>query len=951
MDGPANKSMNTSFRLNGAEVTSAANSSARLSDVLREELNARDVKVGCNAGDCGACTVLVDGRAVCACLTALSQVQDSQVDTLAGLSTSEPITSELAQSFLRHGAAQCGICTPGMLVSATSLLRDNAKPCEREVMDALGGVLCRCTGYRKIVDAVMATPVTADSERTLGTSIANGAATASGTGRHTAAGTAIGATEREHVGQRLVRLDGTVKVTGTDQFGDDVAPVDALSLRVVRAPYHHASFTIGDIAAFVAQMAGVELVLTVNDIPGSNFFGVIPPFIDQPVFADGVTHYKGEAIAAIVGEAHVIANLDLQSFPVEWKELPAILSPDAAMMEGSATVHQAHETNLMCSGNVRRGDAESALADAHICAEGTFETGFVEHAYIEPEAGYAQRVDDRLEVHGCTQSAYMNRNSLAEIMALEPDAVRIVPTAVGGGFGSKLDLSYQPYIALAAWRTQRPVRITYSRQESMQSTTKRHPSRMHVRVGVDTQGKLCGFSFEGHFNTGAYASWGPTVANRVPVHASGPYSVPHYQAKASGVYTHSAPSGAFRGFGVPQAAIAQESLFDELAQKLDMDRLEFRLLNALDNGVPTVTGQVFEQSVGIKLCLQSLRAHWQRALDDANSYNQAAVHSSSSVRRGVGIASGWYGCGNTSLPNPSTIKAGITSDGSVWLHQGAIDIGQGSTTVITQIFAEALGVPIEKVQLVGADTDVTPDAGKTSASRQTFVSGNAAHKAALSLRSHIMRLTNCATDAVIDIVPGEIVVDKGTAQERRIALAELSTDEQGYVLSAEESYDPPTQALDENGQGDPYALFGYAAHMVELNVDVGLGTVELIRVIAAHDVGKAINPTLVEGQIQGGVAQGVGMALMEEFIPGRTENLHDYLIPTFGDVPPIESIIVEVHDPHGPFGAKGLGEHVRIPTAPSIINAIHHACGARVKKLPATPDKVLAAIQRANESH
>ncbi|MFT7594933.1 MAG: CO/xanthine dehydrogenase Mo-binding subunit, partial [Paracoccaceae bacterium] len=305
---------------------------------------------------------------------------------------------------------------------------------------------------------------------------------------------------------------------------------------------------------------------------------------------------------------------------------------------------------------------------------------------------------------------------------------------------------------------------------------------------------------------------------------------------------------------------------------------------------------------------------------------------------------GWYGCGNTSLPNPSTIKSGVRADGTLVLHQGAMDIGQGANTVIAQIFATALGVPIAGIVLIGPDTDVTPDAGKTSASRQTYVSGNAARLSGEALRGLILQRVNASETAVLTIGNAEIrVTDKG--RDHVIDLASLVPDSEGYVLRAQETYDPPTKPLDKNGQGVPYAQFGYAAHMFMVEVDTALGTVKPLQGWAAHDVGKAINPLLVEGQVEGGIAQGLGMALMEEYLPGRTENLHDYLIPTFGDMPPIETIIIEEPDAHGPYGAKGLGEHVLIPTTPAILNAIKQACGVRITAIPATPARVHAAIK------
>ncbi|MFZ8941881.1 MAG: xanthine dehydrogenase family protein molybdopterin-binding subunit, partial [Gemmobacter sp.] len=442
-------------------------------------------------------------------------------------------------------------------------------------------------------------------------------------------------------------------------------------------------------------------------------------------------------------------------------------------------------------------------------------------------------------------------------------------------------------------------------------------------------------------DTGPYASWGPTVANRVPVHATGPYRVPAVLAEARAIHTNGSISGAFRGFGVPQAAIAQEQLFDRLAEAAGLDRLEFRLRNALHDGDATATGQIL-RAAGIAECLEALRAPWAEALGRAPVQNAAPGR----MRRGVGVASCWYGCGNTSIPNPSTIRAGLSPEGRVVLHQGATDIGQGSNTVIAQIFADALGVPVDAIALIGPDTALTPDAGKTSASRQTYVTGRAAEAAGRALRGAILRLANAGEGARIALHPGTVAIDEGGRQSR-IDLGRLPRDGFGHVLTAEESYDPPTSPLDADGQGNPYAVYGYGAQMVELEVDSALGTVRLIEIVAAHDVGRAINPALAEGQIEGGIAQGIGLALMEEHVPGRTENLHDYLIPTVSDVPPIRSILIEKPDPEGPFGAKGLGEHVLIPTAPAILNAIRHATGAEIARLPALPHRIRAAIRRA----
>ena len=903
-----------SFLVNGRAVEVSAPPVERLSKLLRERLGLTGTKVGCDAGDCGACTVLLDGAPVCSCLLSAGQAEGHQITTVEGLANREPLLGRVQDSFLRHGAAQCGICTPGMLVSATALLERNQNPSETDVMDAIGGVLCRCTGYRKIIAAIL------------------DASSKSEVPSRARAG--------EAVGKRLVRIDGQRKVHGKEIFGADEFPASALVLRAIRCPYDRARFTFGDLRAFIAVHPGIVGVFTAKDVPGENCYGVIPEFADQPVFAESEARFRGEAVAAVVGDGDAIDALDAGQFPVTWEPLPAILDIDAALAPQAHAIHAHRKDNVLVRGRVVRGDVEKALTEADFRVEHTYETGFVEHAHIEPEAGFANRVGDQLEIQACTQSPYVDRNELAKILGITPESVRVIPTAVGGGFGAKLDLSVQPFIALSAWHLRQPVRMVYSRPESIMTTTKRHPARMRIRAGATRDGKLFALDFTADFNTGAYSSWGPTVAKRVPVHASGPYYVPHYRAQTRAIHTHLVPAGAFRGFGVPQMAIAQEQLYDDLADRVGIDRLEFRILNALTNETPTVTGQVLGAGVGMRACFEALRPKWKEACSRAAELNS---ENTGPVRHGVGVAGMWYGCGNTSLPNPSTIRVGLKPDGRIALHQGAVDIGQGSNTIVTQICADGLGAPIDIFDLVSADTSISPDAGKTSASRQTVVTGRAAQMAGAALRHAIVQLADCCDCASITFADGLITVAEGEMR-RVIQLRDLSHDEHGYVLTREATFDPATTPLDENGQGTPYSVYGFGAHMAEVGVDMELGTVRVLKITAAHDVGRAINPTLIEGQIEGGIAQGLGHALMEEFFPGKGENLHDYLIPSAGDMPPVESILIEDPSPSGPFGAKGIGEQAMIPTAPAILNAIYDAAGIRIQRVPATPDRIRGAI-------
>jgi aldehyde oxidoreductase len=905
------------FTVNGSAVAVAAPGAKRLADVLRDDLGLKGTKIGCNAGDCGACTVLLDGEQVCACMVPLAQAEGRVVESVEGLAGSGAEINALQAAFHRHGAAQCGICTPAMLMAGSDLLAQVPNPDAAEIKDALGGVLCRCTGYTKIIEAVL--------------DVAG-------------AGEPIVAPAGAAVGARIAKVDGLAKLNGAEKFGADGFPEDALWLRVVRSPHAFARFTLGDMDEFIAAHPGIVRVLKAADAP-ENRYAILPGLKDQPVLAQNMVRMRGEGVVALVGARATIELVCDEELPITYQPLEAMLDIAAATAPGAFQLHADRPGNILAEGKVIKGDAEAALADCAAVAEGQFKTTYVEHAYIEPEAGWARRVGDRIEIHVATQTPMMNRDEVADVMQLAHEDVRIIPTACGGGFGGKLDLSVQPLIAIAAWLTRRPVAAIYSRPESMASTTKRHPAFMDARFGCDAEGHLQAVKFHTDVDTGAYASWGPTVANRVPVHAMGPYYVPHVATSGRAVLTNGPSCGAFRGFGVPQAAITHETLLDDLAENLGLDRLQIRLTNALRTGQQTATGQVLEASAGLVPCLELLVPHWQRALDEASAFNAGA----GPRRRGVGIGCMWYGIGNTGLSNPSTMRVTLDRSGKLTLFNGAVDIGQGSTTIMAQICADGLGLPVAQISQIVGDTDLTKDAGKTSASRQTFVSGKAAQLAGEDLRQKILRLANAGPESEIEL-SGAVLIVRDGGERHEIDLSAFSAGGDGTVLEGQGTFDPPTIALDENGQGTPYATYGFAAQIAEVEVDTELGVTRVVKITAAHDVGRAINPIQVEGQVQGGIAQGLGLALMEEYVPGRSDNLHDYLIPTIGDMPEIEILVVEDEEPLGPYGAKGVGEPGLIPTAPAIFGAIRHATGVRLTQAPALPHRLRAAILALEKS-
>lgn len=748
---------------------------------------------------------------------------------------------------------------------------------------------------------------------------------------------------RSYVGRPVERHGGRNLVRGRTAFAEDYPAEGALVLKVLRSTKPHAKILSVDTAS-ARKMQGIAGVLTASDIPGLNRYGCI--IKDQPLLAEDKVRFAGEALALVAAEDEESADEALRAIDVRFQDLPPVFDPEKALKPGASPVHE--KGNLLSRKTVRKGDVGDGFRRSDIVVERTYRTQRAEHSYLEPDAGTG-RIDEagRLVIYVCTQNPHYDRKDVAALLGLEEARIRIVQTATGGGFGSKLDLTVQGFIALALYHLKRPVRMAFSREEAFLATGKRHPSRIHLKSGVTRDGKLLALQARMLFDTGPYSSYGVPLSMRAAVHITGPYEVENVDVESISVYTNNPVAGAMRGVAVVQTSFACEAQMDVLAQEAGMDPLEFRRINAMKPGSQTATGQTLTHSVGILKTLDAL----DPAYGEAASWKENGEPGR--IRRGVGLGSMWYGIGYMSVQNPSHATIHVDENCRIRLCTGVADIGQGSTTILCQISREVLGIEPGLIQIVTADTGRTLDAGATSSSRQTYVSGNAvldaSKKMAADLLDEAARLLNHGKEN-LSIKESFVVDAQGKPLMPLMEVVESLVKNKGS-LEWQGYFDPVTTELDpETGQGIPFATYTFASHLAMVEVDTETGTVRVEKVVAAQDVGRAINPQNVMGQIHGGVGMGLGFALMEEFLPGKTLSMSEYHIPTSLDMPHIQGIIVEDPEPTGPFGAKGMGEPSLCPTAPAIVNAIADALGQRIDRLPANPESVRAAVCRAEYS-
>ncbi|MEG6522328.1 selenium-dependent xanthine dehydrogenase [Desulfotomaculum sp. 1211_IL3151] len=841
------------INLNDNTVTVEQNGS--LIDYLREEARLTSVKNGCGEGACGACMVLVDGKAMKACVLTLEKVNGKRIITVEGLSEKEKDIYSWA--FAAAGAVQCGFCIPGMVISAKGLLDKNPDPSAAEIKKALQGNICRCTGYVKIEKAI------AMAAKALREGF-----------------TPELKPDNYRVGDRMPRVDAVGKTLGTAEYVDDMQVEGMLHGAVLRSKYPRAVVKHIDVSK-AQDYSGVVAVLVAKDIPGENLEGHIVHDWPTLVPVGGETRYVGDALAIVAADTRKIAKEAVERIEVEYEVRKPLLSPQEALAEGAPTLNPNFKGNILRHTVVKRGNVEEAIAKAKHVVTQKYTTPFTEHAFLEPESALAvPNQDGTLTVYVGSQNVYDDHAGIIQILGVPEKQVRVVSKMVGGGFGGKEDLSVQHHAALLAWHTKKPVKLTWDRRESIRVHPKRHPAYMDYTVACDEKGMITAVKAEIITDTGAYASLGGPVTERACTHAAGPYQIPNVDLTGIAVYTNNPPCGAFRGFGVPQSSFAMESTINLLAERVGISPWEIRYRNAIEPGGVLPNGQIADEGTALKETLLAVK--------EAFESNPKAGIACSLKNSGIGV--GLSDVGRMRL---------LVKDGKVMILTGAACIGQGMTTVLTQIVAEATGLNYTKLETGNPDTYTTPDGGTTTASRQTLFTGEAARKAALQLKKDL---------------------ENHSLEE----------------LEGREYYDEFSAVTDPIGADKPnpvsHIAYGYATHVAILNEEG-----KVAKIVAAHDVGRAINPIGVEGQIDGGVVMGLGYALTEDF--PLKDGMPTAKFGTLGlfraaNVPEIEGIIVEKNQVPLAYGAKGIGEIAAIPTAPAVAGAYYRRDGKFRTSLP-----------------
>ncbi|WP_270395647.1 selenium-dependent xanthine dehydrogenase [Mediterraneibacter massiliensis] len=827
----------------------------KLMRFLRDDLHLTSVKDGCSQGACGTCTVLVDGKTTRACIPMLSKVEGKEILTVEGLSDREKEVYTYA--FATAGAVQCGFCIPGMVMCAKGLLDKTSDPSRLEVIAAIRNNICRCTGYKKIIEGILLSAKIFRENLDV----------------HEESG-------KVTVGQAMQRIDAKEKVTGTGEYPDDIYLEGMIYASAVRSEYPRAK-VLAIHAEEALAMDGVIGVYTAQDVPGNVKVGHLKQDWDTMIPVGGITHYLGDAICLVAAENQEILENAKTKIKIDYEVLTPLLDPFEAMQEDAPLVHSTG--NVLAHEHLVRGNADEVIAASKYKVTRHYETPWTEHAFLEPECAVAMPFDDDgVFIYTSDQGTYDTQHECCIMLGLPPEKVIVENKLVGGGFGGKEDVSVQHHAALVAYLTKRIVKVKLSRQESIVVHPKRHPMWMDVTTACDENGYLTAMKAVVVSDTGAYASLGGPVLQRACTHAAGPYNFQVIDIDGKAIYTNNPPAGAFRGFGVTQTCFASERNLDLLAELVGISPWEIRYRNAIRPGQVLPNGQIADASTGVAETLEAVKEVYE-----SEPYAGIAC---AMKNAGVGVG----------LPDWGRCRL-LIKEGKVQIHAGASCIGQGLGTVLTQVVSETAGLPLEEIEYCRPNTANSPDSGTTSGSRQTLITGEAAKRACQELKQDL----------------------------EKYALSELE---------GKEYYGEYLAKTDKMGSDVPnpvsHVAYGYATQVCILNED---GTVK--KIVAAHDVGKAVNPVSVEGQIEGGVVMSLGYALTEKY-----ELKDGYPVSRYGTlglfkadkVPEVEPIIVEKPGVEVGYGAIGIGEITSIPTAPAVAGAYYKWNHDFQTKLPLT---------------
>ncbi len=840
---------NYTFTVNGIERTTCEDKP--LLRYLRDDLHLHSVKDGCSEGACGTCTVLIDGKPTRACIPQTDKLEGKEIVTVEGLT---PFEQEVyTYAFGAAGAVQCGFCIPGMVICAKALLRENPNPSRAEAAFAIRNQICRCTGYVKIIDAIL---LAAEVLR---------------------AGVVPAQPTDWSLGQRVPRVDVQEKVTGTGVYPDDIYLDGMVYGSAVRSAYPRAR-VLAIHTEEARALPGVVCVLTAADVPGNNKVGHLAKDWDTMIAVGDITHYLGDAICLVAAETPEILAKAKALVRVDYEELPMVRSPKEAMLPDAPLVH--HSGNLLTHKHIQRGNPAEAIAKSRHVLTQHFSTPWTEHAFLEPECAVAVPEGDGVLVLSTDQGAYDTQHEIMGMLGLPAEKVRVQNQLVGGGFGGKEDVTVQHHAALIAYLTKRAVKVKLTRGESLLIHPKRHPMEMEFSIGCDENGIIQGVAAEVIADTGAYASLGGPVLERACTHAAGPYNYQNFEIDGWAYYTNNPPAGAFRGFGVTQTCFCIETLLNQMADLVGITPWEIRYRNAIRPGQELPNGQIVDASTGLVETLEAVKPYV-----DAGKYVGLAC---AMKNAGVGVG----------IPDTGRVRL-VVDEGKVRIFAGASCIGQGLGTVLTQMVCDQTGLPREAVVYERSNTYCAPDSGTTSGSRQTLFTGEACRRACQDLR---------------DAVKGKDIA----------------------ALNGQEFYGEYLGKTDPLGADVPnpisHIAYGYATQVCILEED---GTIQ--QIVAAHDVGKAVNPNSVEGQIEGGVVMSMGFALTERYPLTDCKPTAKY--GTLGllratQIPTITPIIVEKPGLDVACGAIGIGEITSIPTAPAIADAYYRYDGQKRCSLP-----------------